>query len=129
MFHDERLKSLAALLDNMHRITGLKFALLDEQAREIYTASYQTGFCMQLKRAPGGFQRCTTCDREMILRASDGEGMYQYRCHVGLIEVAVPGDGGRAHGRDHPVRPTAGQYAHGAAVAAHARLLPLASGA
>lgn len=96
MFHDERLKSLAALLDNMHRITGLKFALLDEQAREIYTASYQTGFCMQLKRAPGGFQRCTACDREMLLRASDGEGMYQYRCHAGLIEVAVPvTEGGR----------------------------------
>ena len=96
MFHDEKLKNLAALLGNMHRITGLKFALLDEQAREVYTASYQTAFCSQLKRAPGGFQRCTSCDREMLCRATHSDGMYQYRCHAGLVEVAVPvTEGGR----------------------------------
>lgn len=91
MFAHEQLSNLATLLAHLHKLTGLKFALLDENGTEIYTASCQSAFCMQLKRAVGAHARCVVCDREMITHACRaGDGMQRYRCHAGLVEVAVP---------------------------------------
>lgn len=97
MFAQEQLHNLAALLQHLHQLTGLKFSLHDANAREIYTASCQSAFCTQLKRAEGAYARCVACDREMIAKACRaGEGLQRYRCHAGLIEVAVPVmEGGR----------------------------------
>lgn len=96
MFETEQLKSLAALLDHLHLVTGYKFALLDRHGGERYSSSRQSAFCTQLKRAPGAYERCAACDAGMARRADDRRGFACYRCHAGLIEAAVPvTDGGR----------------------------------
>lgn len=89
VFQREQLDSLASLLRHLNRVTGYKFALLDPDGQEVYSSSIESAFCSQLKRLPGGRERCVACDREMALHAQ-GPGLLRYRCHAGLIEVAVP---------------------------------------
>lgn len=84
---DEQNK-LAALLDHLHRVMDMKFGLMDDQAREVYTASSQAEFCQLIKQSPDGMQRCRDCDRKAL--AQLGRKTRIYRCHCGLIEVAMP---------------------------------------
>ena len=93
MLTSEEFDKLATLLKHLHICMGLKFALMDDQAREIFTSSTQTDFCAAVKNAPGGLERCLSCDaaalREMTWQRSlsllkwfpDAEGLFDsYGC-------------------------------------------------
>ncbi|MBQ7868028.1 MAG: PocR ligand-binding domain-containing protein [Clostridia bacterium] len=96
MLSREDFGRLARLLNNLHLCTGIKFALMDEAGREVYTSSYRAPFCRAIMKAPGGMDRCCDCDRcavEEVLRTHQPR---KYMCHAGLYEVAMPvTEGGR----------------------------------
>lgn len=90
MLTPEELAKLAALLNHLHQCLGMKFALMDQQAREVYTASTQADFCALVKSGPQGLARCTACDREALRELTATQKLKKYRCHAGLWEVAMP---------------------------------------
>ena len=90
MLTSEEFDKLATLLKHLHICMGLKFALMDDQAREIFTSSTQTDFCAAVKNAPGGLERCLSCDAAALREMTATQKMKKYRCHCGLIEVALP---------------------------------------
>ena len=81
---------LGRLLNNLHRITGLKFALMDFRANEIHTSSYMNEFCECMQDTEAGYRRCVMCDAEQLRELRPDGTLKQYRCHAGLIEIAIP---------------------------------------
>ena len=69
MLTDEEFDKLAMLLKDLHICMGLKFALMDDQAREIFTSSTQTDFCAAVKSAAGGLERCLGCAAAALRRS------------------------------------------------------------
>lgn len=90
MLTRDEFDKLAALLRHLHICLGLKFALMDDQAREVFSSSRQADFCAAVKRLPGGRERCMHCDRAALEEMSATQKMKTYRCHCGLMEVAMP---------------------------------------
>ncbi|NMD37260.1 MAG: helix-turn-helix domain-containing protein [Christensenellaceae bacterium] len=90
MFTDREYKKLARILDNLYICSNVKFALMDESYRQFYTASYKIEFCELIAKQPGGYERCIKCDRAALVEVTKNKKTMQYRCHTGLIEVAVP---------------------------------------
>ncbi len=90
MIQQQVLRRLTALLNNLYLCTGIKFALLDDQGREVYSSSHQAPFCGEIMREPGGIERCYACDRHAVALVSRTHARHKYICHAGLYEVAVP---------------------------------------
>lgn len=81
---------LTALLNDLYLCTGVKFALVDENANECYTSSYQAPFCREVMRTREGRERCHACDRRAVAQVRQTGTRYKYVCHAGLYEIAVP---------------------------------------
>lgn len=90
MLTQEEFEKLAALLHHLHVCLGLKFALMDDQSREVFTSSQQTVFCTAVKSLPGGLERCRRCDKAALEEMNATQKMKKYRCHCGLLEVGMP---------------------------------------
>ena len=81
---------LGRLLNALHQCMDIKFALMNQDAREVYTACFQTPFCRAVAATPGGYERCVRCDREALHDIRSSQKMKKYYCHAGLIEIALP---------------------------------------
>ncbi|MEG2252228.1 MAG: PocR ligand-binding domain-containing protein [Clostridia bacterium] len=92
----ESLQRLGRLLNNLYLCTGIKFAIMDDNAREIYTSSYQTPFCRLIANEEDGYQRCVHCDDLALADVKKQHVKKKYLCHAGLYELAMPvTEGGR----------------------------------
>lgn len=89
MLSENEFARLARLLNNLNLCTGLKFALMDEEGREVYTASDRTPFCASIVRECG-MEKCFACDRENIECVLKTHQPRRYLCHAGLYEAAMP---------------------------------------
>ena len=89
MLSQNEFTRLARLLHNLHLCTGIKFALMDEEGREVYTASDRTPFCASIMRECG-MEKCFACDRENIECVLKTHQPRRYLCHAGLYEAAMP---------------------------------------
>jgi AraC-like DNA-binding protein len=81
---------LGRLLNALHQCLDIKFALMNREAREVYTASYQTAFCRAIAATQGGCERCVQCDCVALRDIRSTQKMKKYYCHAGLIEIALP---------------------------------------
>lgn len=81
---------LAELLGYLYDLKGLQSSLHDMDGREIFTARARSRYCDLLAAAPGGYERCLSCDRHAIQTAVLQKVPFQYRCHAGAIDSAVP---------------------------------------
>ena len=81
---------LGRLLNALHQCMDIKFALMNREAREVYTSSYQTAFCRAIAQTPGGYERCVQCDCDALRDIRSTQKMKKYYCHAGLIEIALP---------------------------------------
>lgn len=90
MLRGEDFHKLGHLLNSLHQCMNIKIALMDENAREIYTASYQTDFCRCIATTQGGYSRCVQCDHQALADIQHTQKMKRYICHAGLIEIALP---------------------------------------
>ncbi len=90
MLDSNEYQRLGRLLNALHQCMNIKFALMDKNAREVYTSSFQTAFCRAIAAAPGGYERCVACDWNALSDIQKTKKMKQYYCHAGLIEIALP---------------------------------------
>lgn len=81
---------LRDLLANLHEITHLQFSLHDVDGREIYSIYSRSAFCDLMCSTEEGYRRCVDCDARAIGRFAPTLKPFQYRCHAGLIDMAIP---------------------------------------
>lgn len=87
MINTQRLAELLGYLYDMKR---LQCSIHEPSGREIYSASARSKYCDLLVAAPGGYERCLQCDRSAITAALTAKEPFQYRCHAGAIDSAIP---------------------------------------
>lgn len=90
MLNQDYLQRLGGLLDNLYLCTGIKFALLDSNAKEVYASSFKTKFCSLIESSEGGYQRCVACDDLALVDVRKHGKRKRYLCHAGLYELAMP---------------------------------------
>lgn len=90
MFNPKGYKKLAKLMDNLYICSGVKFALMADNSIEYYTSSFKTDFCSLIQQHPVGINKCKHCDKQYIDIMKKQKKAIVYRCHAGIIEVAVP---------------------------------------
>lgn len=90
MLNYEYFQRLGSLLDNLYLCTGVKFALLDHNAKELYASSFKTKFCSLIESCEGGYQRCVACDDLALVDVRKHGKRKKYLCHAGLFELAMP---------------------------------------
>lgn len=90
MLDHEAFERLARLLDNLYLCMGVKFGLMNDEGREIYTSSFKSPFCAQIMQEPGGYERCLACDECAISEVKKTQRRKKYLCHAGLYEIALP---------------------------------------
>lgn len=88
MLSQDEFKRLSRLLNNLHLCTGIKFALMDENGREVYTSSERTPFCSAILSE--ACEKCYACDRETVEAVLRTHQPRRYLCHAGLYEAAMP---------------------------------------
>ncbi len=90
MLNSRDYQRLSRLLNALHQCMDIKFGLMDQEAKEVYTPSFQTAFCRAIANTQGGYQRCVQCDQQALRDIQRTQKKKQYYCHAGLIEVALP---------------------------------------
>ena len=88
MLSRDELTRLARLLNHLHLCTGVKFALMDDQGREVYTSSDRAPFCRAIMSE--GSEKCIACDRAHVAEVLRTGKPCRYLCHAGLYEVVSP---------------------------------------
>ncbi|MCI5956410.1 MAG: PocR ligand-binding domain-containing protein [Clostridiales bacterium] len=90
MLNEDDFQRLGRLLNHLFLCTGVKFSLMDEQGRELYTSSFQAPFCRLIMQEQAGLERCLRCDRRAAEVVRKSRASMEYVCHAGLYEVALP---------------------------------------
>lgn len=81
---------LLRLVEALQTFTGLKTSIFDGEGRDIQIFGGHQGFCHLVNADSEGHRRCEACDARAVQAASAARGVYRYRCHLGLCEVALP---------------------------------------
>ncbi len=87
LFHKEKL---LRLIEDLQSFTGLKTSIFDGEGRDIQVCGGHQSFCRIINADPEGHRRCEACDAQAVQSAERSGGVYRYRCHLGLCEVALP---------------------------------------
>ncbi|MBO5952799.1 MAG: PocR ligand-binding domain-containing protein [Oscillospiraceae bacterium] len=88
VIHTDQLEEL---LQDFHRITGLRIVVFDRHRSELlsYPEAFPT-FCTLLRATESGRRACAGCDAQACTQAAKQAGTYIYRCHAGLTEAVTP---------------------------------------
>ena len=82
---------LKTVLQELHRLSGLRLSIHDTSFREIEAwPQEKCAFCAELQRNPKAYERCLQCDAQAQEKAQSTQQLYQYRCVFGLSEVVAP---------------------------------------
>ncbi|NLX82296.1 MAG: helix-turn-helix domain-containing protein [Clostridiales bacterium] len=84
------LARLSELLGYLYDMQGLQCSVHELDGKEIYSSKARSRYCDLICAAKGGYQRCLVCDKEGIAEAIKRKKPYQYRCHAGAIDTAIP---------------------------------------
>lgn len=84
-------KQLTVLLQDFHRLTGLRAAAFDAHGAEFLSYPPELpAYCRLIRSAPGGAAGCRHCDLAACRKAIQQKESLIYACHAGLIEVITP---------------------------------------
>lgn len=85
------LEQLQSLLQDFHRITGIRITVFDDQLTELVSYPEQCApFCQIIRSCTQGRAACAACDREACAVAARENRTHIYRCHAGLTEAVTP---------------------------------------
>lgn len=90
MLSQNEIERLSQLLNHLHLLTGIKFALMDADGCELYTSSDRAAFCGLVVGEAEGMQRCHSCDRCAVEEVHRLKTHRKYLCHAGLYEICMP---------------------------------------
>ena len=88
-------KVLSQLCQIYYQNTGMviSFHYPGESGRiDFYPQKERSEYCTLIQSTPEGRQRCLACDREGLAAARKRGGCQIYKCHAGLVDVAIPID-------------------------------------
>lgn len=81
---------LEELLNSLYLITNRKITLKDDSFLDVITSHAACDFCKIIQSTPHGLHLCQQCDIQALTHMKEKNHLHVYRCHAGLIEVAVP---------------------------------------
>ncbi len=81
---------LLRLVESLQAFTGIKTSIFDGEGRDIQIFGGHQTFCHLVNADPEGNRRCEECDALAVRACAEARGVYRYRCHLGLCEVALP---------------------------------------
>ncbi len=87
LFNTDKLLHLVSALQTF---TGLKTSIFDAGGKDIQIFGGHQEFCRLINADPEGHRRCEACDARAVEACAAVGGVYRYRCHLGLCEVALP---------------------------------------
>lgn len=79
-----------ALQDTLAKTTKLAIILVDYKGKPVSKHSRIQPFCQLVRSDETLSKHCETCDARGALEAVRQEAPYIYRCHVELVDVAIP---------------------------------------
>lgn len=83
-------KILNSIQDKFTQITKIHSVITDTEGKPLTKIDMFTRLCKLIRSIPEGRSRCEECDRRKSMEAARrGEAIY-YKCHVGLIDAAMP---------------------------------------
>jgi PAS domain S-box-containing protein len=83
-------EKLNALLEDFYKSTGFVTAILDLEGNVLSKSGWRQ-ICTEFHRVnPDTSKKCTISDTELANKMGEGEKYHFYKCHNGLIDVAVP---------------------------------------
>ncbi len=83
-------EKLGELLNSLYLITNRKITLKDDNFNDVITSNTACEFCKLIQSMPHGLTLCQQCDMRALTHVREKNRLHIYRCHAGLIEVAVP---------------------------------------
>lgn len=81
---------LGELLNSLYLITNRKITLKDDRFNDVITSNTACDFCKLIQSTTFGLNLCQQCDIQALTCVKEKNRLHIYRCHAGLIEVAVP---------------------------------------
>lgn len=86
------LKALIQFQRIFYKLTGLPVSICnpDLKAVTFYPGACRSQFCRLIQTSPEGLERCRTSDRNAVKTAIRKNRPHIYRCHAGLVNVAIP---------------------------------------
>ena len=84
------LKVLQKIQDYFSRATGFAAVTVDYRGRPLLEYSWFCKFCTRLRKDPILNEKCCQSDAHGSLEAVRRNGIYIYKCHAGLIDIAIP---------------------------------------
>ncbi len=84
-------EKLSSLIDSVYRVTGITISVYDKNFNGICSVSASMcSFCEKVRGKDELKKRCFECDRKALQKCREVKLRYEYRCHMGLMEVATP---------------------------------------
>lgn len=87
MLNKARLYELLGYLYDVRRIQCSVHRL---DGTELHSSEFRSAYCDLICSIPRGYQHCLQCDRTAIQRVQQLRAPFQYRCHAGAIDAAIP---------------------------------------
>jgi len=84
------LKVLQKIQDYFSTATGFAAVTVDYRGRPLLEYSWFCKFCTRLRKDPVLNEKCCQSDAHGSLEAVRRNGIYIYKCHAGLIDIAIP---------------------------------------
>ncbi|UCF99933.1 MAG: PocR ligand-binding domain-containing protein [Spirochaetaceae bacterium] len=91
--HLQNLKILNQLSEIYYKSTGMviSFHYPGKNGRiRFYPQEEKSEYCQLIQSIPEGKSRCLKCDRDGLETARRKNSYHIYRCHAGLVDVAIP---------------------------------------
>lgn len=84
------LELLQKVQDSYAEATGLAAITVDFRGNPITNYSNFSHFCNKIRKNGEIHQQCLKCDAFGGLEAARRENFFMYRCHAGLVDIAIP---------------------------------------
>lgn len=84
-------EEMLVLLQDFHRLTGLRTVVFDTYGMDILSYPPELpAYCKLVRGVPEGVIGCHLCDQNACRNATRRKETVIYTCHAGLIEVITP---------------------------------------
>ncbi|HHY98339.1 MAG TPA: helix-turn-helix domain-containing protein [Firmicutes bacterium] len=86
------IKALVQFQRIFYQLTGLPVSVCNSDFESItfYPRAHRSQLCRLVQASPEGLGRCRDSDRRAVGKAIEKNRPHIYRCHAGLVNVAIP---------------------------------------
>jgi len=85
-----QVEKFQKIQDDIAAATDMAIITVDYKGKAITKHSSCSDFCSMVRREPTLSKQCEKCDSRGGIEAAREEQPYIYRCHLGLVDLAIP---------------------------------------